>query len=867
MSYPERGAWRFRNVTKSFQFWPTLDSIGISQEYPDMTATLSCRVVDPDSSLTFSVEDEVRVFFQKHGKAEVRIWAGHLKTVTQDREDEFGPRTWVLDGQDYTAKLSDALVHRRRKRKREKAIRRVRWILRQLDRRIWTLSSKDLSDIPDSFVEKYDYYGASVDEALAHVDDELRLHHFIDLYNGFRMYRQDKVLAPFSLNNDTPDYTSSFPFREYSRAEDSVELANAILVEPEKRKHSRWAKDKTSIAAYKRQERFVSDANIHRPAQAKKVANRELADTKDPALEGRMVVWEPGIYAGMDVNVTEALWGASEKVFVERVDISAVDPHDDDGEAYLRSELTWTRSRRKKRKGGGVKKGLNKVARLRKADTSDVDDHTLDSFDRIVSPPSTIAGDAVGAGWTPYNMQWGELGLAPGGPGPWGPALSAGTTWPIAESGQYNSSWPFVACGVGFGAWSGWSFSEAWYKMVVPAHPVGMAGMRFDATLGYGSGVATGLFVKVMSEAPSAGGQGSMAGFVPAATTTSILITQIPAEGGELWVGFAPSWSPDLDISPYVCVTSPWRPMFTGERDSGRVSGVTLGSATWELLDAGDTDYGSIASDPTAPWEGGNEWRDAGMEGSPTFGMDGRALYVSADEPGGKGWYLAGEREDEDEPDGPWSDVLWSVTATFSVDRIGSTEAGGRRDIELRTVGEGEQTIGRVHLGDTSRAPGISVRAPSAVDYKAKSLTAGTRWMARFDSRSGKLRGKLWLAGDGQPADWDVEVDMAETEDDGDRFELWVRVGDGTTQRVDIIDLKAAESARSGHRVVRDIIGRASGNTNRFKTSHQFREGTLNMRVGGIATPPQKEWGDDALVRLDAKPSPGALIRATYIAD
>lgn len=270
-----------------------------------------------------------------------------------------------------------------------------------------------------------------------------------------------------------------------------------------------------------------------------------------------------------------------------------------------------------------------------------------------------------------------------------------------------------------------------------------------------------------------------------------------------------------------------------------------------------------------APWDGGNAWREGGVEGNPVFGVDGSAYYVTAEALGGRGLYVVGEREDDDEPWGPWSDASWAVEVTFSVDALGDTATAGPRSIEVITTGEGEQVVGTVHLGDSTRAPGISVGGPTTTDYAAKSLTDTDRWKALFDSRSGKMRGKVWKVTDGEPADWDVEVPMAETEDDADRFSLWVRCGNGVgaSQTVRIHQLRAYDDARDGRRVVREWLGYASGVTNRFTTRHPFRPGTLRAFVNGIGVPPSWEDGDAADFRLDFHPTAHSAIRATYIAD
>ena len=105
MSYPSRGAWRFRNQTRSFDFWPTLDSVLISEAHPEDLATFSCSVVDRDASLVFEPEDKVWVTF-----AGTRIFAGHLKAVEESQLSEVGPRMYGLDAQDYTAKLDDSVA-------------------------------------------------------------------------------------------------------------------------------------------------------------------------------------------------------------------------------------------------------------------------------------------------------------------------------------------------------------------------------------------------------------------------------------------------------------------------------------------------------------------------------------------------------------------------------------------------------------------------------------------------------------------------------------------------------------------------------------------------------------------------------------
>lgn len=853
-SYPSRGRWRFRNVTRDFEFAPTLDSIEISQEHPDLTATLSCVVVDRDEGYAFVNEDEVHVLF-----AGDRIMAGHLKTVTESALEEFGPRTWTLDVQDFTGKLSDALVTRRRKRRKEKARRRIRWLLRYMTRRVWQLDGIDLSGVPDEVVEPYDYFGSTVEEGLQHVADQVRGIFYIDLDNVFRFFRDDAVPAPFDLDRANPDYVTTFPFREWSDTKDSVELATAVLMEPERRRDALWIKDTLAIATYGRQERFVSDSNIHRRKGALNTAVRAINDTKNPATEATLVVHEPGLWAGMKVHVTEDDWGADEQRYVKAVSIAALDPHDDEDQAYLVTTVTLLDRRRRR---SHPHRSINKNTRRRPGVHANTKLHDVDLFRRVVAPPAWEPGDSMGA-FSTYQASKGEAVDGSDIPFVVGPAAL-----PVAASyiGAGYLPWTSEDCGCpGLeNCFKGWRDIERWYKLTVPTHPADMAGATVTVSTPALDGVAAarGARVVVLDHEPTDTWQGGVVGMV-GSTGGTVFIPGglIPAAGGELHVGLQAGWRAD-----YGTTACGWTwPFTSGDGESGRYR-ASIGSPTWQTYTDDGGDMGAIAVPGDAPWDGGNAWRDAGVEGSPTFGVDGSAYYVTAAAPAGRGLYVVGEREDDDEPWGPWSDVGWAVEVTFSVGVVGDSTAGPR-SIEVRTTGEGEQAVGTVHLGDADRAPGISVGGPTAIDYEAVALTPDDRWRFVVDTRANRVRGKLWRVADGEPAAWNVQVDPEETEDDADRFTLWVRCGQDGGQTVRIHAIRARDAGHDGQRVDKEFLGHASGSTNRFQTCHPFRPGTLRVYVNGVGVGPAWEDGDDAAFRLDKRPTAGSILRASYTVD
>ena len=894
-TYPSRGPWKFTNLDRAFDFWPRLESINVTQEHPEMLANFDCEVVDVPQSLVFAVEDHIEVLFS--GEA---IWRGHLNVVGDEQSDEGGPRIWALAGRDYTAKLDDGLIKRRKKRKKERLNRRIRWILSYMRPAIWSFNSIDLSGLPDGnpFVEPYEYYGNTVREALNHVADELRLHFYVDLDNNFRMFRNEDVhRAPFDLDNEAPDWATTFPFREWSYDQDSTDLSNAILVEPKARKNSRWTKDSTSIAAYGRHERFLSDDNLHKPTQALAMGNRTILSAKDPEIVASCVVHEPGIIAGHRIHVREALWDHDEEFIVRSVNISALDAHDAAGNAFLKSEITLTDRlypRRHKGGGGTPADGANKVIRGRPGSAADTDPHPLDLFNRVVSPPTISTGTTIVAGAI-TKMGTAQVGRSHAEvPVDFGFAFVSGThsTPPGSYLGSWYSGWTsrptWTHCAGLDNSFQGYKQHERWYKFTIPAHPTDPAGIKLTLATGAaggapgpGYGEVGSLEFVVLPNQPTDIRQGTVFGELKANSSGSFVIpyASVPASGSDLWIGVRTKWECNKeDIYNYVCGWSwpQWSHSWVKDAYgqpyggySGTIQIASVTAAVWQVWDSSAVDFGTTDTPPDAPWVGGNAVQDDGNEGSPTWSMDGKDFVVASEVASGKGLVVVGEREDEDALYGPWSDSLWAVRMPFTIDAVGDVAAAGQRHIELVTTGDGERAIGRVQLGDGDYPMGIYVAGPNEQAFLAKTITAGAKWQAKFDTRAEVLRGKLWLSSDGEPANWDVEVALAETEDELDRYSLWVRVGNGAgfSQEARVHGLYGYESAGVGHRVVKEFIGFADGLTKNFKTAHRYRKGTLRGYVNGHAVGPDTQDPEGAAFTLDFWPTARSIIRVSYIAD
>jgi hypothetical protein len=361
--------------------------------------------------------------------------------------------------------------------------------------------------------------------------------------------------------------------------------------------------------------------------------------------------------------------------------------------------------------------------------------------------------------------------------------------------------------------------------------------------------------------------------------TVNIPYDLIPAEGEYLWLGVRTGWTCTAkgDAFNYACGWT-WPFMSNSyDRDnhgsgwcgfSGRTGVASPSAIKWRVWSGSETALGStIDNEGEGPWDGDNTWNSAGTIGSEdTWSIDGDAFKVSASTPSGKGIFLSGSQFDDTEPDGPWSDGRAAVEFTFEMSALGDTEDGGTRAVELLLSSGGVSATGTVHLGDSSNDAGISVNGGGDSVYDAETLTANEPWKARFDTRAGVLRGKVWKAGEDEPASWNVEVPLQVTDDTSDTLTLWVKAGnDGTAQAVAVTDISMADSAEPGQVIEKEYVGVADGLTKRFPTVHKFKEGTLRPLTDGNFGEPVSIEPDAAYFTLDWWPDDGSELWVSYV--
>ena len=432
----ERATWAFRNVTRSFDFWPTLESVSIEDAHPEEQATFSCRVEDVGASITFENEDTVRVSF-----GGVKIFEGRVKQCILTDHGRSIPRAYELTCNDWTVLLGEDIIDQKGVRGSESAAARIAWIL--------GFSSKGLTldpsaQIPATTVDKAEYFGQNLQEALEGTlgqIDTANVLYYVDFDKVVHVFSTDFPSAPFALDT-SPSPPTSYPYWDWSHTYDTAELGNAAMVIGDKGEG--FVTDSGSITTWGRREFTVEDSELKTSTARTRAGRHALSNQAQPIIDGACTIPRAGLRAGMTVNVTHDSWAqvaAANPYIVKSVSITAVDPHDDDTQAEVRVEIRYTDRYRLKFKPG---KGGP-----RPPDADQEDEDTLSSSIVVRQAEEewdTFVDDSL------YSDTYGN------------PALK------YAGQGVYHNI-PYTTCGcpLGAGGWSGVAYMEFWIEASVPA--------------------------------------------------------------------------------------------------------------------------------------------------------------------------------------------------------------------------------------------------------------------------------------------------------------------------------------------------------------------------------------------------------------
>jgi hypothetical protein len=169
---------------------------------------------------------------------------------------------------------------------------------------------------------------------------------------------------------------------------------------------------------------------------------------------------------------------------------------------------------------------------------------------------------------------------------------------------------------------------EHWKSIAYPDPPAGTQGMYLTIAAPNslkGAAITYGIAIMARSSQPSVLRSGQAIGHIGAAGgTVYVPASYVIDGGGTFWLGYGSGWSADHSGLWWCRHSPPSEAAMSG-------SGAGFGITAYKWASAADPlDLGSASSDDDAPWgESSWEWAVTNADGSPVFGIDGDALYVT----------------------------------------------------------------------------------------------------------------------------------------------------------------------------------------------------------------------------------------------
>lgn len=886
--YPSRGAWQFHSVTGSFDYWPLLDTLSITQLHPDGIMPMEVQVEDRDSTFSFEDGDEHWAKFEG-----VKIWAGHIRVTGKSMMSEAGPRVWSLTGQDFTAKLDDSVILTDSERPVESISERVTWILSHLNFAITTANV----NLPAGNVEPAVYEGMTVREALQQVSDEKGLHFYVDFDKDLHLFRTETIAAPFDMSTNSPDYSTSFPYDSFDYQTDDIELTNAVRVKG--LRYKRWRTDSDSIAAYGRQESAIIDDSLITLAQVNAAGDRRLYQLAEPIVDGKLTCWEPGLRAGMTFALDDLAWGITGDFIVTSVDITAVDPHDEDGKAQLKTDVTFSDKRRIGRFPGGGK---------------EIKDDNRPPGGGGGGSGGGATGDSPGTCCNPINpgenplIEWTAAGTlmrttqgftsgtshninVPEGSGYLGGVVAGeiqnrylflfmmtGDELPGSGGGVDVSVSPWdllatqvIACTHGFAPfnaghpnmqtymfgldvdanpglfspdgdvqlWTSTSATEIlWAAVLVggatAAPTVGPNTTSWDmADWSSPPDVATGNRNLYLSVAFNRYWNNSEHGLgLSAEDHNTSIVTGLPdgftrlvgASGSDLTLDVDHAFSP-VDTGSGL----PSLPLTGYLGTGGSQDFIITRLFAIELSGAEETSIGVILPGPT--WEGGNTFELVASDGAMSLEVVGDNLVATSSVFDSYATY----RASGDTPELPVSLDDWAITQPFILTTAGSLTDDGSRFLQIQLFRDNKVIYFMLYLGDSANAQGVSVYTPPTETFVAKDIEEGVLSYFKFGISGDTAMVKLWTDGDPEP-DWDVQTtDFQEASNATDFISWSISLGNdgGTAQVLTLYPPTIEGLVLPGEQVDWEIVGYGDNTTVTFSTYYPYDELSLHIRIDG----------------------------------
>lgn len=303
-------AWTLTDVTTAVNLTAETDaqSVTIAHRAYAETSRLTARIIDEAGTLTLATEHEITLT-----DGGVTAFAGYIRVCKKADRGVSTQRVYEIEAQDYTTALGDDVIDSasglRANGESDKA--RIAALGTAFGTRGISFGTASVVQLR-AVMPDQDFRGLNLHQALSEICKITGGSFYVGFDKVLHYFNSEALSAPFNLS-DAPNGSTTFGFDNFSLTDDTVQYVNAVYVVG------------TDIADWRPSAAAVATLRAAGTLRAMVVTNPEVIDSTTLALVGdavlaqygavrkpsSLVTYQPGLRAGMTVQITHAGWGVS----------------------------------------------------------------------------------------------------------------------------------------------------------------------------------------------------------------------------------------------------------------------------------------------------------------------------------------------------------------------------------------------------------------------------------------------------------------------------------------------------------------------------------------------------------------------------
>lgn len=282
--------------------------------------TLNARFVDEGSSLV--LQNEAEVSLVDNG---TKVFGGYVRRRTRKDFNVQGIRVYEIQCQDFNSDPSDdwVPVGTGPRTTAETDKERITWLFSTYGTRSVDASTAYVQNTRAEDLMDMDFQGMTLAQALDEICKVTGAQWYVDENRKLHYFTNETVLAPWDIDIQSPNGTSTFPARDFTYPDDTIDYVNTVAVIGAGVYAVRY-RGGTPPAAGSQRLLVHQDSNLGTTTNCEEVGDAIL-DAEDTRNDGSLTVWKAGLQPGQVIHIKNTQYGFDDDFRITQVSPRYVD--------------------------------------------------------------------------------------------------------------------------------------------------------------------------------------------------------------------------------------------------------------------------------------------------------------------------------------------------------------------------------------------------------------------------------------------------------------------------------------------------------------------------------------------------------------